>query len=288
MASVLGRDEPDADPGGLASELARLRHLAGVSGRRLAEQIGVSQSTVSRIESGLTIPALPEVTAWAEAVGASPQTRDRLIQLTEALHTQVHTWRAARRKQAHLQEIIEARETRAGLVRTFQHSLVPGLLQTADYARRVFGGAQIPYSEQDAAVALATRLRRQVALHREAKQFEFLITEDALRWPWGSAHLRAAQFDRIASLSTLENVSIGLIAQGAAVVTSVPHSFIIYYGYDGGPDTFVTVELVHAEVVASSRDDVRLYEERWNVLREAAIFGDEARRFLTNLRDAEA
>ena len=55
----------------LATELRRLRDQAGISGRDLAHRVGISQSKVSRIESGTVIPSLPEVTAWGEAVVAA-------------------------------------------------------------------------------------------------------------------------------------------------------------------------------------------------------------------------
>jgi transcriptional regulator with XRE-family HTH domain len=289
LASVSRGEEPEGGRHLLAAELVRLRRQAGVSGRELAARIGISQSKVSRIESARTIPVVPEVSAWVDALGASRQTRAQLVRMAEAVHTQVLAWRVARQSRSHLQDEIAAREAGATVVRTFQPSLVPGLLQTADYARRVFELGQIPYGQQDAAGALAARLDRQVALYGAGRKFEFLITESALRWSPGSARILAAQYDRIASLTTLENVSIGLIplANRESAATSIPHSFIIYHGHDGGPDTFVTVETIHADVVVNFPDDVGLYEARWNLLEQTAIFGDEARRFLMTLPSTE-
>ena len=54
----------------LGAQLHRLRDLAGVSGRELAPQVGISQSTLARIEAGDRAPSLPEVIAWCIATSA--------------------------------------------------------------------------------------------------------------------------------------------------------------------------------------------------------------------------
>jgi transcriptional regulator with XRE-family HTH domain len=87
--------EPQAKRQRLGDELLRLRDLAGLSGRDLAQRIGISQSKVSRIETGRAVPSIPEVTAWADAVGTTVEARDRLRALTDDALVEVHTWRAA-------------------------------------------------------------------------------------------------------------------------------------------------------------------------------------------------
>ena len=77
----------------LADELRRVRSISGMSGRDLAQRIDISQSKVSRVESGVTVPSLPEVRAWAEAVDAPEDVREYLVALTEATHTNVLRWR---------------------------------------------------------------------------------------------------------------------------------------------------------------------------------------------------
>src|SRR4051812_21483343 len=195
----------------LAAELRRLRELAGVSGRDLARRIDISQSKVSRIESGVTTPALPAVVAWAEAVGADAETRARLTAMTEAAFAEVQAWRSVLHSFGQLQDQIEQREALAQRIRVFQPSLIPGLLQTAEYARRVFGLFHVPYEDGDLAKAVAGRLDRQLAIYDEDREFAFLITEGALRWRPGPPRVLRAQLDRLGSLMTLDNVSIALV-----------------------------------------------------------------------------
>jgi transcriptional regulator with XRE-family HTH domain len=267
----------------LGAELRRLRDLAGVSGRELAQRVGISQSKISRIEAGSALPSLPDVVAWGEALNAPPETQQWLASLTEAAFTEVHPWRAALQKHGHLQDDIQEREAQARRVRTFQPSVVPGLLQTAEYARRVFSLADLPYAEEDLAAAVAGRLHRQLAVFERGRRFEFLITEAALRWRPGQPSLLLAQLDRISSISTMDNVSIGLIPFGVLAVTLTSHAFVLYDGHDDEHNKFVTVEAIHASLTANDPDDVVLYENRWSSLRQMALFDQDARKFLADL-----
>jgi len=266
----------------LAGELRRLRDLSGMSGRELARRIGTSQSKVSRIESGTAMPSLPEVTAWASAVGAPTTVRDSLVSLTEAAFTEVQTWRDALRSRPHAQDDIRALETRAAKIRTFQPSVVPGMLQTAEYARRVFSLFHTSFAPTDVPAAVAGRLNRQLALYEADKQFSFLIAEAALRWRPGPTEILLAQLDRITSVSTLDNVTVGLIPLAAEAVTMLTHAFVIYEGRNKD-DALVSVETVHANLIVENPDDINLYRKRWDRLQEMAISGDEARGFIRAL-----
>ena len=269
----------------LAEELRRLRALSGISGREFAQRLGISQSTVSRIESGRLVPALPVVIAWGEEVGASAETREKLRLLTEAAHTGVNRFHAALRDQPHLQDEIKEQEAAARVVRIFQPSVVPGLLQTAEYARRVFSLFQLPYRDEDLASALAARMDRQLALYDTARRFEFLITEAALRWRPGPPNLLVAQLGRIMNLSTLDNVSIGVIPHDTEAITFTSHGFAIYDSGDEDDTGVVSVESVHANLTVRAAEDVTLYRDRWSLLYRMAVFGGAAEKFLAGVAD---
>ncbi|HEX2132700.1 MAG TPA: helix-turn-helix transcriptional regulator [Actinophytocola sp.] len=267
----------------LGGELRQARELVGMSGRELASRIGVSQSKVSRIESGHATPTVLEVSRWADEVGATTERRGQLVALTESVFTEVHSWPATLSDRAHIQGEIEEREMRARLLRTFQPALVPGLLQTAEYARRVIAMGQVSRSAEEMADTLAGRLRRQLVVYDEGRRFEFVITEAALRWRPGPPRLLAAQLDRIATLTTLDNVSIGLIPLDAPAASPTSHGFVIYEANDDGQDAYVEVDTIHANLFAREPGDVTLYQRRWELLAGAALFGDAARALLAEL-----
>lgn len=279
---------PDAGEGAqpgkrqrLGAELRRARELGGLSGRELAQRIGISQSKVSRAESGSTLLSIPQVAAWASATGASPDVADLLSALTEAVYTEVHNWGTMFRDRPHIQGDIQGLEERARKILTFQPSVVPGLLQTAEYARRVFSMFQPPYLEQEIPEVLGARLDRQMALFGDRQRFDFLITEAALRWRLGPARLLLAQLDRISSLSTLDIVSVGVIPLSAEAVTNTSHGFVLFEMMEHDEnDAMVLVETIHANLVVNDPESIALYRTRWSLLEQMALHGDEARSFL--------
>lgn len=267
----------------LAAELRRLRDLAGISGRELAKRVGISQSTLSRIEAGTVVPPLPQVLEWAKAVGADADCQQSLHALTEAAHSpEVHDWAASLAERPHLQDDVRAFEEDAHVVRNFQPTLVPGLLQTADYARRVFATFDPPYSPDALTAALAARLHRQRVLYDPAKRFEFLITEAALRFRPGPHRILLAQLDRIISIETLDTVVIGVIPQDIEASTTIPHGFVIYENED---HALASAEPIPGSMVTRGPELVDAHRRRWVALTRMALFDTDSREFLAELRD---
>lgn len=278
----------------LGTRLRQLRMLAGLSGRELAQRIGISQATVSRIENAHSVPSLPQVDAWAEATSASAEARDELVMLTESALNEVialteealdevQRWRA-RQQQAGLpamQADVRMLEASTRTKRHFQSSLVPGLLQTAEYARRVFALTDV-LGEGGYGQAVAARLERQEALYDEARRFEFVLTEAALRWRPGSAAMLAIQLDRLASLATLQSVSLGVIPAGARIRTVPWCGFVLHEDREDN-EPFVTLELPHAGLTVTEPSDVEIYRKEFELLRESAVFDDEARELLERI-----
>jgi transcriptional regulator with XRE-family HTH domain len=267
----------------LGSDLRHLRRLAGLSGRAIARRIEASQAHVSRVENGQAVPTLPQVNAWADATGATAETRAALMALTEAALHEVDPWRT--RFDAGLpamQQDVRAMEAAAGAITSFQTSLVPGLLQTAEYARRVFEITDVK-GWGDHAAAVTARLERQQALHRPGRRFEFLLTEAALRLRIGPPHVMRGQADRITSLMSLETVDVGIIPLDADASVIPWVGFNLYDKLPEGQTPFVTIELPHAYLTASEPGDVAIYQQQLTAIREVALFGPDARPVLDGI-----
>lgn len=274
---------PHAQRARLGGELRRLRRLAGLSGRDVARLIGVSQAHVSRVENGQAVPPLPQVSAWADVVRANDDTRALLAVLAEAAVNEVDSWRT--RFDAGLpamQQNVHEIEAAAGTLCYFQPSIVPGLLQTAEYARRVFEITDVR-GWGDHAAAVAARLERQQILYQPGKHFEFLLTEAALRLRIGPPHVIRGQVDHVASLMSLDTVEVGLIPLDADARV-IPWSGFNLYDDIADGQAFVTIELPHAWLTVSDPDDVAIYRQQLAGIREAAIFGEDARRLLRDMR----
>ncbi|MEV7802914.1 Scr1 family TA system antitoxin-like transcriptional regulator [Microbispora sp. NPDC088329] len=123
---------------------------------------------------------------------------------------------------------------------------------------------------------------REPGVHRPPGATQYRSLSDKRRQPprpWPPNHfLLAAQLDRISSLSTLENVSLGLLPQDRTVTALSWNAFVIHNDVEGG-SPFVQAELVHGMTVVDQPDDVATYFTVRERLRRDAIYDNDARAF---------
>ncbi|WP_076784651.1 DUF5753 domain-containing protein [Parafrankia discariae] len=235
----------------------------------MAERTSLSAARLSRVENGTSLLSLPEIGEWASAVGADTDARARLHQPAEAAHTPAVE--AFRHGGPDLQRSVLDLEARAGRVVTVQPTIVPALLQTVAYARAVLNLADV--TSQDISATVALRQRRQELLHDSAKRFGFLLTEAALRWPAGDAHRMATQYDRIAQISTLPNVTVGVIPLGRQV-SALPWCDInLYESCGDGEPPIIDIELSHGEIWVVDPIDIDVYKGLVGKLRVGELRG---------------
>lgn len=261
-AEQLGESGPE-----LASLLRELRKRAGLSGDRLAARCNMSQSKVSRIENGRTRPSLVDVEAILRALEAPPELVAKVSALARMANTEWRNLRELRRKglgtrQAELKGL-EASSTH---MRYLLLSMVTGLLATPEYVR-----ASLAHSPADTSKAVAGKLERQAVLYDVSKQFTFLLTEQAVRWPVVSPLALAEQMDRLSSLSYLPNVRIGVIAAGRVTPRVPLNTFTIYDA------SLVTIETSAGSLVLRDGRDVQTYLQEFAGYEECALFGEELR-----------
>lgn len=263
--------EPAPERKTLADELRKIRSLAGISGRRMAEHLGKRQATVSRIEQGQTLPTRDQVLTWLTECDADNAVRVHVLELLDAAHGAAPTWSRRLAGRSHLQGEVAERERGSAVVRNFQPTIVPGLLQTAEYARQV-----TPLVDRlgiiDVDEHVAARLDRQADLHKDDRRYEFLLGERTLRWAPGEG-VMAAQLDRLASVATLAAVEIAVLPESVATVPW--HNFVLHQPADDSP-VYVTAELMHGPIVVRDPGDVAVYVELWEQLWSAALTGDAA------------
>lgn len=269
----------------LGSKLRSLRALADRTNEEMAKALNTSSATVSRIEKGDRVPNAREIEVWVRATDASSEMQDELLELARNAHTQVTPWFEAIQEGLHTKQIaIGELEASADVVWTYEHIVIPGLLQVRDYAHLTLRLADV-VGLQDFSPAVDERMRRQAVLLDQSKRFTFLITEAALLWRPGSVELQLQQLERIAAVANLPNVDVGLLPLRGQAAVIYCESFNIYADRAGGAETLATVELVPDEVTLDQEADVKAYQETFEQLQSAALFDDEARTLLEQLAE---
>jgi transcriptional regulator with XRE-family HTH domain len=210
----------------LAERLRALRVGAGLSTTQLAQRLGWSQAKVSRIETATHGVAPGDVRSWAEALDVPAAQVEQLVEQAWAVSIEV---RSLRREltagHASLQAHASQLEAQATLLRSFQHLVVPGLLQTRPYAVALFKRAH-PVG-RDAEPAADARLARQRILDDPARRLEWVVTEAALWWRPADWVVQAEQIRAVAVAAARDNVDLRVLPLDAQAPTFY-HSFTIH------------------------------------------------------------
>jgi transcriptional regulator with XRE-family HTH domain len=212
-----------------ADEMKAAREQRGWSQADLADQIPYSLSTISMVEALHRVP-----------------TRDLAVHLDKAFGTPG----TFTRLEGRLRDLpfpasfrpFAAYETEATALYVFEHSLVPGLLQTADYARAVM--ATRPNTAEDEIGNLVqARLARQAVLTRDdppAPLLWALIDEGVLHRPVAAAEIMHDQLTCLVQVSRRPNITIQVVPYSAGGHTGLLGAFTIA-DLNGSPGT-VNVE----------------------------------------------
>ncbi len=179
----------------------------------------------------------------------------------------------------HQQELIEW-DQRTRLFRAFEATVIPGLLQTAEYARARFAeGIRRLKVPNDINEAVARRVQRQDILYRPDKRFHFVLAEAALRFRLCPPDVMLGQLDRLISLSQLPNVRLGIIGFETQYATSPWHGFWMY------DNERVLVETLSAELDLRQPQEIELYGNAFEQLAAVASYGRSARAIINRVMD---
>ncbi|RJL33093.1 helix-turn-helix domain-containing protein [Bailinhaonella thermotolerans] len=255
----------------LGGLIRRLRKDARLTGKELAHRAGVAQPTISKIETGRMLPSPETVTQVSEALRLGDDERRRLARVLARVQQEVAnlgTGLAGRER------ALGVRAAAASLLRSFQPTVVPDLLQTAEYARHALTAVR-PADDEDLARAVAARVERQSVLYEPRHEFHFVLAESALRA--GPPGAMVSQLHRLATLASLDHVRLGVLPWDARVPAVPLHGFTLY------DSSAVLLETFTGDATLTAEDEVRAYGEVFTAFAAAARYGDEARPLLDRI-----
>jgi transcriptional regulator with XRE-family HTH domain len=255
----------------LGTRLRTLRVRAGLTGRQLAELLGCHPSKISRLEHGAAIPSIADVRAWCAHTGAEGEADDLAAQ---AAHVEAaySTWRSYQRDGLlRLQRAAGDLFTRTRRFHAYESRLVPGLLQTAAYARAILESEQARRGgpdDVDDAVELRFGLR---SVLDGTATFAMLFEEHVLRSPIVPPEAMREQGQQLIEDSQRANMSLGIIPTGLQRTRWGAESFYVY------DQELVRVQLVPGRFSVNAPGDVAEYLKAFEELSAMAVYGDAAR-----------
>ncbi|QIZ34739.1 helix-turn-helix transcriptional regulator [Saccharopolyspora sp. ASAGF58] len=195
----------------LGAELREYREQAGLTVRAVAQRLGGHHSKYARIETGERAPSPEEVAAILATYGASEDERDRLAEMARDADRPdwLSTSTSGVRKE--LTTLIEFERT-ATRITDVATGVIPGLLQTSDYARAIMQG--LPPGEVEKMVLMRVG-RREILTSKNAPDFVGILAEAALNELIGGRDVMVEQLRHLVKMSEWPNVDILVLRSGA-------------------------------------------------------------------------
>jgi transcriptional regulator with XRE-family HTH domain len=274
----------------LAAELRRLRERADLTGDQVAERTGFSASKISRIENAHTAPRASEVRKLLTVYGVGGRTADELITLAEeAVHK--GWWDKYSQTLPPDYAALIGMEAEAQSALSWAAQVVPGLLQTEDYAREVTNEyleriAPVPPSETRRRVE-ARLARQQVLTRADPLRLSVILDESVLHRRFGDRAIMHSQVQQLLDLSERDNISLRIlpldgshpIGTGAFVLLEFDDTHAVTY------QDVVYVEHLTGSLYIEEEDETYRYRRSFERLFELTPDAGESREMLVSARD---
>lgn len=256
----------------LGIRLRDIRRDAGLSGTKLAGLSGWQSSKITKIEHGRQTPSEDDLRTWCDHCQALSELPD-LIAAVRSIETQFAEWRRIMRSGSRRrQEASAAVYERARVFRIYEPGVVPGLLQTREYAVAILATftdfMRVP---QDAEEGASARLEQQRVLTHGDRHFHMLLGEQALFTAVGGAEVMTGQLEHLLAVLKLPRLRLGIIPIDAPYRVPLANGFWIM------DESLVQFDTYSAELSLIRPDEIALYGRAFERLAALAVYGAEAR-----------
>jgi transcriptional regulator with XRE-family HTH domain len=256
----------------LARELRELREHADLRPDDVAQRLGWSRQKVMRIERALTKASGNDLNAIMDIYGVASPERDALLQLAKDAWKR-GWWTAYRDIFAGTYLSLE---DEASQIRDWQPQVVPGLLQTPDYAREVITAFTTDAEDIERRVA-ARMTRRSILSRPNAPELHVVLDEAILHRKMGGAETMRAQFDSLLTDARRPNVNLQVLPFARGRHPGLNGGFAVLTFEVGIDPDIAYLETPGGDIYLESEDDVTRRRLVFDELSEMALSPDESR-----------
>jgi transcriptional regulator with XRE-family HTH domain len=263
-------ESPAAARRRLRVALRRAREAKGLTQRQVADELDWSMSKVNRIESGEVTITSTDLQALLRLLDVTDP--DRVADLTAA-------GRAARRRgwwdrpdyREHLTSAMTQSvqfETEATEIRSFQPTLIPGVLQTRDYAKTILTAWGKELADADVAARLEVRMQRREQLFSrpDPPTYLLILDESVPMRGIGGPRVMSEQLYDLLDMIRSGRVTVRVLPLASAAIYAIG-LFTIYANDDEDIALYVEAELGDDVIYASDRirQHRQTFERLWNL-----------------------
>jgi transcriptional regulator with XRE-family HTH domain len=264
----------------VSAELRALRQVKGLTCQQVADALDWSVSKVSRMETGVRGLFPDDVAAMLGYLEAPAKLRDELLTLVR--DGEKPNWiQVGAGLPKHWKNLIRM-ENDAKAIYNYEPLVVPGLLQTGDYARAVIGAGNLELSESVVDQLVRTRMGRQAVLSRhDAPMVMVMVDEMVLRRPIGGQGCMYGQLQHLINMAGRSRVEIRVVpfAVGANAGLEGP---MVIMEFDAQP-TLVYLEIRSASGFLEEPAELSRTKVAWRALHALALSPEESVRLIVEI-----
>lgn len=272
----------------LGTELRDLRTRVGLTSIEAARLVGWHQSKVSRIETGSSGVKPADVRRLLDAYDVrDPELRELLLVLAggeDGGGGRQNWWHAYRGVLPPAYRDFISLESQASGMRTLETSVVPGLLQTPEYARAVTRAAVEGVSEDKLDQLVEVRIARQDVLHGDPPlELNALLDEAVLRRAVGGPEVMARQLRRLREAAALPQVRLQVLPFTAGAHVGITGPFVIFSFSSTTDLDVVVLDHLTSSLYLERKEDLQAYVEAFNALQIHALSPEESLDYIAGI-----
>jgi len=265
----------------LMAELKRMRDVAGLSQEVVAERLDWHPTKVMRIETGRTSPHPNDVRLMVELYGMTDREQvTALVKLARDAR-QRGWWYSYRDILLNRYDFFIGLESEAASIRVFALAMIPGLLQTEDYARALIRGGPQELTSDQVEGRVEVRMTRQRVLARDDRPRLWVILDEAVirRVVGGQAGMRA-QLEHLIDAGEQGRTTIQVVPYGAGPHPGMEGPFMVLGFAEPSEPDVVYLETVGGNLYVDKPEEARLYATAFDHLRAVALSPGDTRAML--------
>ncbi|MFI8306096.1 helix-turn-helix domain-containing protein [Streptomyces sp. NPDC085927] len=270
----------------LGRRLQELRRTKGLSAQDVGARLRQAHTTVTRMEQAKVTLKWATVKALLEIYGVPESEAREFLALTDRAN-RPGWWKSYRDALPDWFAVHVSLENSATHIRGYEPHVVPGLLQTEDYARDVLRLSRPHPTPEELTRRVALRMERQALLTRRdpaAPRLWIVMDETVLRRPAGGSEVMKAQVDRLIEVTDLSNVTLQVLPFGAGLHPGAFAPFTLFrLPMPDFPDIVGTDNLGGAQY-SEDRREVALHREVLDRMSAQAMSRGRTREFLSDVR----
>jgi transcriptional regulator with XRE-family HTH domain len=267
----------------LAAELRKLRERGGLTGDGLAKVIGMSPSKISRMEDTTSPLFENDLERLLDFHRVSRQKRMELLDLYR--HALDRNWlRVNNHNLPKDWQVWADFEDEASGLFSYQPAVIPGLLQTPEYARAIIAATGKGLTDADVDAMVGSRMAKQSLLSRKTPvRLHAIIEEHVLERPFGTLSDRERQVRHLIDANNRANVSVQILPTEAGLHAGQNGPFVIMqYEQDA---SLVLLENKVSSMFLDEDEHIDTYEAAWGELRALAYDATESAEMLRSMAD---